>query len=212
MASFEEIANMPDESVSEKGGSSNGGIVFAGTLHGQVLVCDELPDEVRPWYARKTTILLGFIALSIIAAFEVWHLLGYCTPLLLPKGIVFSFGASMLQFVFGLLWVICFALNAMRFVRFDMKVSSAFKLCCGHLPTGLVRWGVSRVFVTLFGTASCSSRVRGGGYCRCDAALCRTYKGEIIGFREGLTRDGCDDGACITSGLTACRVDRNWRC
>ena len=143
MASFEEIANMPDESVSEKGGSSNGGIVFAGTLHGQVLVCDELPDEVRPWYARKTTILLGFIALSIIAAFEVWHLLGYCTPLLLPKGIVFSFGASMLQFVFGLLWVICFALNAMRFVRFDMKVSSAFNFVVATYSPALFVGGLA---------------------------------------------------------------------
>ena len=134
---------MPDESVSEKGGSSNGGIVFAGTLHGQVLVCDELPDEVRPWYARKTTILLGFIALSIIAAFEVWHLLGYCTPLLLPKGIVFSFGASMLQFVFGLLWVICFALNAMRFVRFDMKVSSAFNFVVATYSPALFVGGLA---------------------------------------------------------------------
>lgn len=124
MTSSEEAASMPDESESKKGGSSNGGIVFAGTLHGQVLVCDELPDEVRPWYARKTTILLGFIALSVIAAIEVWHLLGYCAPMLFPKGIVFSFGASMLQFVFGLLWVICFALDAMLFLRFDMRVSA----------------------------------------------------------------------------------------
>lgn len=124
MTSSEEAASMPDESESKKGGSSNGGIVFAGTLHGQVLVCDELPDEVRPWYARKTTILLGFIALSIIAAIEVWNLLGYCAPMLLPGGVLFSYAASMLQFVFGQLWAACFALNAMRFLRFDMRVSA----------------------------------------------------------------------------------------
>lgn len=143
MTSSEEAASMPDESESKKGGSSNGGIVFAGTLHGQVLVCDELPDEVRPWYARKTTILLGFIVLSVIAAIEVWHLLGYCAPMLFPKGIVFSFGASMLQFVFGLLWVTCFSLNVMRFVRFDMKVSSAFNFVVATYSPALFIGGLA---------------------------------------------------------------------
>ena len=56
---------------------------------------------------------------------------------------MFSFGASMLQFVFGLLWVICFALNAMRFVRFDMKVSSAFNFVVATYSPALFVGGLA---------------------------------------------------------------------